>query len=736
MGTRQTTRETDDAVEAVESARAELQVKGRAAVGVTGDSEAPPLRRALAESGVGWYPMVSLGLLLTVDQFQSNSVVVLGPEITASLGMPRSALAGIVLVKTLVLTLATLPVASLVQRHPRRAAICIVTAFAWSVMTLGTGFVVTLWGLFLVMVLDGASSASVQAVHEPLLLDSYPPPIRVRVMAFYRGAQAAGQVAAPLLIGLCTAILGWTWRGVFVAQGVVCILVALFATRLRDPGFGRFDTERVRDVVRGKGAARAEVDDSQVKLGFFEIAQRVLLIPTVRKILVANAVLGMLIVPFVTYLAFFLQEEWGMGPGSRSVFSAATSLCGVVALAAFGKRDEMLFRQDPGRLVRLAGTLLGIGITTLAVAIFTPVFAVMVVLFAVALAMTSVILPILHMAMFSVVPAHMRPHLAALAGIALAGVGGTMGILLLSGVDRRYGSAGAILSLAVPGIAAGLVLHRAARTVNDDLDRMVGEIIEEEEIRALVQSGTTLPMLACRHIDFAYDQVQVLFDVSFTVDEGEMVALLGTNGAGKSTLLRVISGLGLPSRGSVRYLGADITFLDPQRRVSLGLKQIAGGRATFPGLTVVENLRAAGYSLGRDRKAIDAGIDVVFEAFPRLAERRNQPAAQMSGGENQMIALGKAFMVRPRLLLIDELSLGLAPKVVGELLEMVRQINAQGTAIVLVEQSVNIALSLVDHAYFMEKGSVRFDGDAKELLGRDDLLRSVFLQGASAGLPS
>ena len=270
--------------------------------------------------------------------------------------------------------------------------------------------------------------------------------------------------------------------------------------------------------------------------------------------------------------------------------------------------------------------------------------------------------------------------------------------------------------------------------IGPDITRLVDEVVEEEEQRALVRSGAKVPLLAVRGVDFAYDQLQVLFDVSFTLDEGEMVALLGTNGAGKSTLLRVISGLGLPSSGTVRFNGADVTYLDPQRRVDLGIMQVAGGKGTFPKLTVLENLRAFGYPLGRDKASINRGIEATFEAFPRLAERRNQLAGTMSGGENQMLALGCAYMLRPRVLLIDELSLGLAPKIVGELLDLVRRINDQGTAVVLVEQSVNIALSLVDHAYFMEKGQIRFDGPADELLERGDLLRSVFLQGATAGL--
>jgi ABC-type branched-subunit amino acid transport system ATPase component len=328
----------------------------------------------------------------------------------------------------------------------------------------------------------------------------------------------------------------------------------------------------------------------------------------------------------------------------------------------------------------------------------------------------------------------MRPHATALIGIAITAVGGIAGLLLLNGIDTRFGLEWAIASLAVPGVISALILRTSAPLINKDIDQLIDGVVEEETVAELTASGTKLPMLACRGIDFSYGQLQVLFDVSFSVDDGEMVALLGTNGAGKSTLLRVISGLGLPTKGSVRFRGGDITYVDAERRLKLGITQIPGGRAIFRSLSVTENLRMFAYTHGNDRKAIDKGIDATFEAFPALYQRRDVPAGTLSGGEQQMLGLGKAFILRPQLLLIDELSLGLAPKIVADLLGMVRRINSQGTAVVLVEQSVNVALSLVDHAYFMEKGEIRFDGKAKDLLKRTDLLRSVFLKGAAAGL--
>jgi ABC-type branched-subunit amino acid transport system ATPase component len=289
--------------------------------------------------------------------------------------------------------------------------------------------------------------------------------------------------------------------------------------------------------------------------------------------------------------------------------------------------------------------------------------------------------------------------------------------------------------VAVPGLLGSWVIASAGRHVESDLDRMIDEILEEEQIDRIKASGAHLPMLACRRVSFSYGSLQVLFDVDFTVDDGEMVALLGVNGAGKSTLLKVVSGIGLPQSGSVRFGGQDITFLDAERRVPMGITQVPGGRAVFGPMTVIENLRTYGYTLGRDRRALDAAIDTCLDAFPRLAERRASLAATLSGGEQQMLGLCKALILKPRLLLIDELSLGLAPVIVGQLLDMVRRINSTGTAVVLVEQSVNIALNLVDHAYFMEKGEMRFDGPASDLLARDDLLRAVFLSGVAAVQP-
>jgi ABC-type branched-subunit amino acid transport system ATPase component len=239
------------------------------------------------------------------------------------------------------------------------------------------------------------------------------------------------------------------------------------------------------------------------------------------------------------------------------------------------------------------------------------------------------------------------------------------------------------------------------------------------------------PLLSCRGIDMAYGPVQILFDVDFDVAEGEIVALLGTNGAGKSTLLKGICGLVKPRRGHVTFAGEDITDLSADVTTRRGVSLMPGGKGVFPTLSVAENLRLAAWLIRDDDEGVDKARREVLDLFPILGQRQSQMAGNLSGGEQQMLALGGALMTRPQLLMIDELSLGLAPTIVGQLLDVVREIHRRGTTIVLVEQSVNVALNLAERAVFMEKGEVRFEGPAAHLLDRPDILRSVFIAGAS-----
>jgi ABC-type branched-subunit amino acid transport system ATPase component len=245
--------------------------------------------------------------------------------------------------------------------------------------------------------------------------------------------------------------------------------------------------------------------------------------------------------------------------------------------------------------------------------------------------------------------------------------------------------------------------------------------------------SSTDALLEVHAVDFSYGPLQVLFGVSVSVQRGEALALLGTNGAGKSTLLRVVAGLEKPSSGTVTFGGRDITGAPADKLATEGLALVSGGRSTFTDMTVEENLQMQALQIRRRPSLLRERTEHVLATFPRLAERLGQVAGRLSGGEQQQLALAKALLIEPELLCIDELSLGLAPVVVGELLAIVGDLHDRGTTLVVVEQSLNIAAQLCDRAVFLEKGQVRFEGRTADLLERDDIARAVFLGGAAIG---
>ncbi|MCW2605955.1 MAG: transporter, partial [Frankiales bacterium] len=502
--------------------RESRRTAARATLGVSGEQESAPLRPVLREHGLTVYPMVALGLLAIVDTFQAFAFTVLTPEISRALGLSLGAIAGARTLAFLATILAPLPMAALAQSRGRRAVLCLVTGLAWSVITLYTGFVTSLLALIAVLVLDGLSTGSVRALHAPLLVDSYPPKARVRVLSGYTAFDVAGQVLAPLLIALLAGPLDLTWRGVFLALGGISVACSLASLRLRDPGAGRFDTE----VLRGHDADDPDAPAPDVELGFFEILRRVLLIPTVKRISVGYFTLGILVVPFGTYLSTFLEVRWDLGPGERGLFFAAISAVSVVALLAFGARAESVFREDPAKLLSFCGLALAAAVGFIAVGALIPVFVLMFAMFALGQALIGVLTPGLTAALLSIMDARYRPHAAAVTGM-FAASGAIVGVIFLSGIDKRVGVSGAIFSLILPGVLAGLVIRSAAPMIGKDLDRMIDEVLESEDIRAVKAAGGRLPLLACKGVDFSYGQLQVLFDVDFTVDDGEMVALLG-----------------------------------------------------------------------------------------------------------------------------------------------------------------------------------------------------------------
>lgn len=232
-----------------------------------------------------------------------------------------------------------------------------------------------------------------------------------------------------------------------------------------------------------------------------------------------------------------------------------------------------------------------------------------------------------------------------------------------------------------------------------------------------------MAMLEVKNLEVYYGVIQAIKGISFEVNEGEVIALIGANGAGKTTTLHTITGLLSPKKGSVLFEGQDITKVPAHKIVSMGMAHVPEGRRVFSQLSVYENLKLGAYTR-KDRSNIDKELQSIYERFPRLAERKNQLAGTLSGGEQQMLAMGRALMSKPSIVLMDEPSMGLSPILVNEIFDIIESISKSGTTVLLVEQNAKKALSIADRAYVLETGKVVLEGNAKDLLENDSIKKA------------
>jgi branched-chain amino acid transport system ATP-binding protein len=426
----------------------------------------------------------------------------------------------------------------------------------------------------------------------------------------------------------------------------------------------------------------------------------------------------------------FYERVYHLGDFGRGVLTSVDSAALLLGTLFIGPHARRWIRRDLGEPLRWVGLMTVVVGCLLVGMAMAPWEAVSIVCSVLAYFVAGMYIPPFVAVQSLVAPARVRTTAFAFGTIFL--VGGVMVLYLLlpvAAIADKHGIRAGLAALGPYWMIAGIITAGAARFVGDDAAAALRSLAALAALRKRRVETGTAALLSCAGVDVAYDSVQVLFGVDFEVEEGEIVALLGTNGAGKSTLLKAISGLQPASAGSIVFDGQDITYADAKVKFEAGIVQMPGGRSVFPTLTVAECLRLA-TSTNKTEGA--AATDRVLEYFPILRTRGSTMAGNLSGGEQQMLGLAMAFIARPRLLMIDELSLGLAPTIVGQLVDIVRAIHAQGTTVIIVEQSVNVALTLARRAVFMEKGEVRFSGPTSELLGRDDILRAVFLEGAAS----
>jgi ABC-type branched-subunit amino acid transport system ATPase component/sugar phosphate permease len=672
-----------------------------------------------------------LALLSMAEQFERVAGGVLAPDIQDTLNVSDTTLIGIASFGGIALVLGAVPLAWLADRMSR-ARIVWVASLGWAVATVFNGLVVNPFQMFCARVAVGFGQSYSLPVFASLITDRYPIQGRSRAFGLYFAAQPVGTLIGPFAAGAIAEAIGGpeAWRWVFVCFAIPPVVLGLLsAAVLREPPRGHFEQE----LVLGGQLVRPDTG-KELPVSMSAAYQRLKKIKTFYYICVGIGVLGFALVAVPVQLSLLLKESYGYGAYTRGWMTSLIGIASLVSIPVSALAYDRLFRKNPERLVRLAGMLVVAygGFVLLATRMHAPVL--LIGAFSLASACTGAAFVSVGPIVGAVAPYRIRTQAFALVPVFLFLMGGFFGGLVAGTISDAHGERTALTVVApVAALIGGLLFAYGSRFIKRDISLAVEELLEEQqETQRMSAHPDDIPLLQVHNLDYSYGPVQVLFDVGFELQRGEVLALLGTNGAGKSTLLRALSGLGIPDRGVVRLCGRTLTYVDAEVRFRQGIVQLRGGSGVFPELTVDENLDAA--LLGTRIGATDAAARTgrVLGLFPSLGERHGAAARDLSGGQQQMLALAMALLHDPELLLIDELSLGLAPVVIHELLDVVEQLKAGGLTMIVVEQSVNVALAVADRAVFMEKGRVRFEGPTRELAERDDLVRAVFL-GAEGG---
>ncbi len=680
---------------------------------------AHPIRTLDEVTGTG--PTAALLVLFAlnaVDELDRTAFGVLLPDIRDHFSMSDSAITSLVALTAMGALLLQLPIAMWADRGPR-VKIAIAGGVAWAVFSFLTGMSSSVLMLVLVRSGAGIGRAVVDPTHNSLLSDYYPVERRASVFSFHRGANTLGQFIGPLAAGLLAKHYGWQLP--FYLFAIPTVVVVLFAMRLSEPTRGA--QER-----RASGMSAADSDVEEPSISFAESWRTVWKIESLRRIWYAIPFLAVSIIGFTSLAGLLYDRAFHLDSAQRGGVAAFVEPFQFVGLAMGARIGVRLMLKDPKLVFQfLRWTSVISGFWALVFA-WSPNLVVSVIANVAITSTLAVILPGVLASLSLAIPARSRA-----VGFAVASYWAIPGLVVVpfigwvsDNLGIRWGMAIMAPVMVIGGVMIASVAHSIERDINDV---WTGSAARSKALAR--QRNGDMPLLTMEKLNVFYGSTQVLFDVSLDIAQGETVALLGTNGAGKSTLLKAISGIAEAEYGTVLYEGRDITHAPPHEIAVLGVGHMPGGKGVFGSLTVHENLKTAAWSYRHRHDLIRERIERLFEVFPVLSERIDETASNLSGGQQQMLALAMNLMSQPKLLMIDELSLGLAPVVVEKLAELVREVAEQGTTVVVVEQSVNVALTLAKRAVFMEKGEVQFVGETAELLNRPDLLRSVFLGKAA-----
>jgi len=565
------------------------------------------------------------------------------------------------------------------------------------------------------------------SISHSILAEYYPIEVRPRAIYAHQTVVVAGiALAAPL-----AAILGqaFDWEAAFFVLAALCLVLVGLALRV----LPKADRTRQRDDATGSDKRAVDVAEAPATLP--EAARVLFSVRSVRTIYRALPFLTAALLGIQYYANLMYQDVFHQTYNSFNLAYDIIEPVGVVALVVGFFIVPRLVRTDPGRamgLISRAALACALSMVLLALA---PTLAVAWVANAIFVAASAWILAGIYAVLSVTLPTRLLTLGYALTslwmifGALFVGPVGAAGSTLAAAIGKDFGYRAGVWTFVPFFVFGALILRSSGRVLADDIAKLEVSVAADIQVRQERAAGAG-KLLMVRSLDAGYLGVRVLFGVDFDIDDGEMVALLGTNGAGKSTLARSICGLLTPTAGEVLFDGEPITTVDPNRIVNMGIVLVPGDRGIFPGLTTAENIRMAGWIYDKDPEHVKRATDSVLSYFPILRQRLHIQAGSLSGGEQQMLSLAMAFIAEPRLLVIDELSLGLAPTVIESLLEIVKAINERGTAVLLIEQSVNLALRLTERAAFMEKGQIVFAGPTAELVEHEEIVRAVMLDGA------
>lgn len=684
--------------------------------------------------GVSRYPLILLTAAYAVsvsDQYLLSTVF---PYLKTAFQLSDVSLGLLGSSYAIIVTIGTVPFGVLADRASRTKVIAWASSI-WGLAMLWTGLATGYVTLFFARLVLGGASPAVIPTTQSLLADYYPVHQRSKVLGIYQIGQLIGFFLIPIGAAMAAA---WGWRSAFYFFAAPGFVIAMLSWRLAEPVRGVQDR-------RHQGLAPAEAtikDDVPWRAAYLEILR----VPTFTIGMISSTVGSLFFGGVGVWAVTFLLRYHNLTVPQASVATSLFALGGLIgALSAGYIADYLTYIGRTSARVLVAGGARLIGVPLYYIAFTVSNTAVMLVFFTLGAFAIIAAIPPLNAVRLDVLRPHLRGRGTALDAI-LQSLAGAASPVIFGYLSDSIGLRGAFVVL-IPalGVAGALLLLFAVHTYPRDEARVLAHVATDAEVEAassgpahVAPAAPEAPptevsedLLVLEDVCFSYGAIQVLFDTSLTIPRGGCHALLGRNGVGKTTLLNVIGGLLEPQEGRAWFAGQEIFGVPPEQRARLGITLMSGGRATFPSLTLKDNLWLGTYPFADHKELIDERLAEVLDVFPALKSRLTQPAGVLSGGEQQMMSLGRALMAGPDLLLVDELSMGLAPVITNELSRVIRRMVENGTTVLMVEQSVTLALQVADDILFMDRSGIRELGAAADLADTG-LIARLMLRGADS----